>query len=86
MFVILTYDINKNKVKIVKKICDRYLHHIQNSVFEGTISEAKLKDLKSKLDKVVNKDIDSICIYKFDSVKYAKKEQIGLSSVFGNII
>ena len=45
MYVILVYDINSdgNGQKVLNrvfKICKRYLTHIQNSVFEGELSEA----------------------------------------------
>lgn len=41
MFVILVYDINIKRNKKVLKICRRYLNHVQKSVFEGVITEAK---------------------------------------------
>lgn len=37
MFVVLTYDISGPHIQKVLKICRRYLIHVQNSVFEGTI-------------------------------------------------
>ena len=46
MFVILVYDINIKRNKKVLKICRRYLNHVQKSVFEGVITEAKLKKSK----------------------------------------
>ena len=49
MFIILTYDVNKNRVNKVHKICLKYLIHIQKSVFEGMITQAKLDKLKKEL-------------------------------------
>ena len=86
MFVILTYDINKKRVNKILKICKRYLIHIQNSVFEGNITNSKLGELKNKIDRIIIKEIDRVCIYKFDSIKYAKKEQIGYVQEFSNQI
>ncbi len=86
MFIILTYDINKKRVTKVKKVCRKYLYHVQLSVFEGNITEAKLTKLKEELKKIIKVEVDQIAIYEFDSLKYAKKEQIGYCKVISNII
>jgi len=86
MFIIFTYDVNRKRVKKVMTICRKYLNHRQNSVFEGYITEAKLNRLKQEVEKVIDTNKDSVCIYKLGSTKYASIEQIGMSKVFDNII
>lgn len=86
MFVILTYDVNKKRVNKIKKICKKYLVHVQNSVFEGNITDSRLNKLKKEIEKNIIVEVDQICIYKFDSVKYASKEQIGYCKVISNQI
>ena len=86
MFAILTYDVGQKRVSRVMKICRKYLLHVQNSVFEGTITEARLNKLKAELENKIEKEADSICIYEFDSVKYARKEQIGSVATYQTII
>jgi len=86
VFVILTYDVGAKRVSRVMKTCRRYLVHVQNSVFEGTITMARLNALKVELEKKIEKGVDSICIYEFDSIRYSRKEQIGVADVFTNII
>ena len=49
MFVILTYDVNQKRVKKALSVCRRYLIRVQRSVFEGHITEMKLKKLKREL-------------------------------------
>ena len=78
MFVILTYDVNKKRVSKVMKICRRYLHHYQRSVFEGMITDAKLEKLKREIKKNICTTEDSICIYKIGSIKYTSREEIGV--------
>ncbi|EHL19476.1 hypothetical protein HMPREF9628_00197 [Peptoanaerobacter stomatis] len=51
MYIILVYDISLENggAKIWRdtyKICKKYLSHVQNSVFEGEISESQLFELK----------------------------------------
>ena len=46
MFTIVVYDINVKRTARVMRICKKYLEHVQKSVFEGSITEAKLNKLK----------------------------------------
>lgn len=78
MFVILVYDIGVKRVAKVLKTCRKYLYWVQNSVFEGEISEVNLTKLKGELSKIINKDVDSIIIYSFRTTKYSSIEIIGL--------
>ena len=77
MKIILIYDMTDNKSDKIKKICRKYLNHIQFSVFEGLITKSTLIELKSKLNNVIEKDKDSIIIYIVDNKKWLKKEIIG---------
>lgn len=86
MFVILVYDINKKRVGKVLKICRKYLVHVQRSVFEGNITEAKLKNLKRELQKIICPDEDAIFIYSTDYLRYMGKESIGKMEDLSNII
>ncbi len=77
MFVILVYDIREKRVGKILKICRKYLNWVQNSVFEGEITRAKLLKLKTELKKIIKKDEDSILIYKFRTLKYYEREVMG---------
>ena len=43
MYVIVVYDVGEKRVGKMLKLCRQYLCWIQNSVFEGALSEAKLR-------------------------------------------
>ena len=45
MYVIAVYDVGQKRVGKMLKLCRRYLNWIQNSVFEGEITDVKLKEL-----------------------------------------
>jgi len=80
MYVILVYDISLiekkgNKVlRNIYKICKKYMNHIQNSTFEGELSNSQITALQSELDKFIRKDVDSIIIFKSRNEKWLKKE------------
>lgn len=78
MFVILVYDINVKRVAKVLKCCRKYLYWVQNSVFEGEISESNYKKLKMELSKIIKTEEDSVIFYTFRTTKYSKRESIGI--------
>lgn len=78
MFVIVVYDIGVKRVTKVLKTCRKYLYWVQNSVFEGEISEVNLTKLKGDLNKIINKAEDSVIIYSFRTTKYSNIEIMGL--------
>ena len=86
MYIVLVYDVNIKRVNKVKKICLRYLSHIQNSVFEGYITVSKINRLKNDLKQIINAKEDSICIYKIPYIKFIKKEKIGYIKDIDNYI
>ncbi|NLW55903.1 MAG: CRISPR-associated endonuclease Cas2 [Firmicutes bacterium] len=78
MFIILVYDVGQKRVAKVLKKCRQYLYWVQNSVFEGEITPAKLKMLKEELKRIIDKTEDSVIIYNLRTTKYASREVIGL--------
>ena len=63
MYVILVYDCGEKRVGKMLKLCRKYLNWIQNSVFEGEITEVKLKELTLKAEKIMNNDEDSLIVF-----------------------
>ncbi|MBI2953914.1 MAG: CRISPR-associated endonuclease Cas2 [Chloroflexi bacterium] len=78
MFVIVVYDANESRVAKYLKTLRRYLTWVQNSVFEGEIEEPGLRKLKAELARYLNKDEDSVVIYKFRSRAYYERDELGL--------
>ena len=78
MYLILVYDFGEKRVGKALKICRRRLNWVQNSVFEGEITESQLKKLQLELKKLHNPEEDSILFYRFRSEKAMKKTCIGL--------
>ncbi|MCD6148197.1 CRISPR-associated endonuclease Cas2, partial [bacterium] len=78
MYVIIVYDVEENRVSKVCKFLRLYLHWIQNSVFEGNITESELKKIKKELKKIIDKNYDSILIFRMRDERYVDKEVIGI--------
>lgn len=87
MYVITVYDIGEKRVSKVHKIMNKYLHWIQNSVFEGDITKASLESLKEELRKKIKREEDSILFFVFSNKKQMKKEILGIEKAgIDNII
>jgi CRISPR-associated protein Cas2 len=77
MYVIVAYDVNVERVNKVKKFLRMYLNWVQNSLFEGELSEADLEEVKMGLSRIIDEETDMIVIYKLRSEKAMKREIIG---------
>lgn len=77
MYIILVYDIGEKRVGKMLKLCRQYLNWIQNSVFEGDITEVKLKELQHKAKEIMKIEDDSLIIFKSRDVKWLEKEIVG---------
>lgn len=78
MYVILVYDIGEKRVGKMLKLCREYLTWIQNSVFEGEITEVKMKELLHRATDIMNLDEDSIITFKSRDEKWLDKQIIGV--------
>lgn len=77
MYVILVYDCGEKRVGKMLKLCRKYLNWIQNSVFEGEITEVKLKELKYRAQDIMKPEEDSLIIFTSRDEKWLAKEIIG---------
>lgn len=78
MYFILVYDVGEKRVQKVHKLLKRYLNWVQNSVFEGELTEGKFEALRVELNQRMRSDEDSIIVYKLGSLRYTDREIIGV--------
>lgn len=78
MYVILVYDFGEKRVNKMLKLCRKYLNWIQNSVFEGEITELQLKQLEASAQDFMNPDEDSIIIFSSRAQMFMDKRIIGI--------
>lgn len=75
--MIAVYDVGQKRVGKMLKLCRKYLNWIQNSVFEGEISEVRLIELKQKATNIMDEETDSLIIFKTRQEKWLEKEIVG---------
>ena len=78
MHVIAVYDMGEKRVGKMLKLFRRYLHWIQNSVFEGELTEVMLKELKSEAREIMDESVDSLIIFTTRNAKWIEKEVVGV--------
>lgn len=83
MYIVLVYDIasangGDKRVGRMLKHCRKYLNWIQNSVFEGEITEVKLKEMLGGARKIMIEETDSIIVFKSREARWLDKEIIGV--------
>ena len=76
-YAFLFYDVNEKRVQKVFKICKKYLSHFQYSVFRGEITPSKLIELRTELNKTIDKEEDFICIIKLMNDNVFGEELLG---------
>ncbi len=78
MYVIIVYDINVDRVNKVKSFLRRYLYWIQNSVFEGEVTDSEFEIIYKGLMKIIDEEVDSIIIYKLRMAELLNREVLGI--------
>jgi CRISPR-associated protein Cas2 len=77
MYVILVYDIGEKRVGKMLKLCRQYLNWIQNSVFEGDITDVKLKELIIKCKGIMEIEDDSVILFQSRNSNWLDKQIVG---------
>ena len=78
MYVILVYDMGQKRVGKMLKLCRRYMNWIQNSVFEGELTEVQLKELLYEARRIMNEEEDSLILFKNRDQKWLDKQIVGV--------
>lgn len=88
MQVLITYDVEtvtpagKKRLRQVAKVCLDYGQRVQNSVFELNIYPADLVEIKSKLERIIDPQKDSIRIYNLGKNWERRVESLGRDDTY----
>ncbi len=77
MYCIVVYDVQQRRVAKMLRLLRKYLFWIQNSVFEGEIRESNFFKMQQEIEKLIDKDKDSVIIFKFSTPKWMERKIIG---------
>lgn len=77
MYLLLVYDVDQKRVGKVCRTLRRRLTWVQNSVFEGEVSEAEFKQIQADLSAIVDGASDSVLFYCINNPKGWEKRVMG---------
>jgi len=83
MMVLVSYDVavtspgGKTRLRRVAKECQNYGQRVQFSVFECVVDPAQWTKLKNKLEKTIDKELDSLRYYYLGANYKRKVEHVG---------
>lgn len=73
MYVIMVYDVKVERIGKVRAVGMRYLNWVQNSVFEGELTRAQIRELEHEIKDIIDAEEDSVLIYVLkDNTKFAR--------------
>ena len=78
MYIIIVYDIAVERITKVRQFLKQFLNWVQNSAFEGELTEGEYEKIKIGLKRLIEEKEDSILFYRASSKKWIKKEALGI--------
>ena len=75
-YVIIVYDVQAERTPKFLKYLRRFLTHVQNSVFEGELTEGTVAEVKETLDSMLEPE-ESVMVYQMSSEKYVERSVFG---------
>ena len=75
-YVIVVYDVQADRTPKFLNYLRRYLTHVQNSVFEGELTEGTLEEVKTTLESMLDSG-ESVMVYRMASEKYVDRVVFG---------
>lgn len=76
MYVVVVYDMQAERTRLMLKFLRRYLTHVQNSVFEGEVTEGDLETIRNRTREMLEPG-ESTIIYCMSSEKYVDRTVVG---------
>nr|WP_206537081.1 CRISPR-associated endonuclease Cas2 [Haloferax mucosum] len=76
MYIIVVYDMRADRTRLMLNFLRKYLTHVQNSVFEGAVTEGDLETIRNHTQSLLKPD-ESAIIYRIGSDKYVERTVIG---------
>ncbi|MDT7924873.1 MAG: CRISPR-associated endonuclease Cas2 [Chlorobiota bacterium] len=86
MYVVVVYDVEQRRVAKVCQFLRRYLNWVQNSAFEGELSESQLEEVIVGVRKLVNRTSDSVYFYVIPDRKWCKRRVVGVEKSLSDTI
>lgn len=86
-YVIVVYDVEVLRVNKIRIFLKSYLNWIQNSVFEGELTRAQMREITDGIKHIIDAEKDFVVIYVIQDKKFLNIDEYGKRKGFtDNII
>lgn len=81
--VLITYDVDttsdagKRRLRTIAKQCQNYGQRVQNSVFECLVDATQMRQLKDRLSRIIDPELDSLRFYYLGNRWHNRVEHLG---------
>lgn len=75
--MIIVYDVGIKRVNRLKMLLRQHLNWIQNSVFEGEITESEFREIERLITNNIEKSHDHVVVYVLNNNKYLDRHEFG---------
>lgn len=75
-YVVIVYDVQADRTTKYLKFLRSHLIHVQNSVFEGELSEGRIEEIKFTIEEMLE-DGESVVMYRVSSSSYVDRTVYG---------
>ncbi|MBI1920843.1 MAG: CRISPR-associated endonuclease Cas2 [Geobacter sp.] len=85
MWIVVAYDVNtetpqgRRRLRRVAQVCKNFGQRVQKSVFECQVNELKFEDLRRKLLREIDKELDNLRLYRLTEPRDDHVETYGLT-------
>ncbi|MBO0933000.1 CRISPR-associated endonuclease Cas2 [Fibrella aquatilis] len=76
-YIIAVYDVGQKRVGKMLKLFRRYLTWVQNSVFEGDLTGAQLRQLQQEAEAIMA-EADGVIFYQLRDERYSERTALGV--------
>jgi CRISPR-associated protein Cas2 len=76
VYVVVVYDVQADRTHRFLNFLRQYLTHVQNSVFEGEITEGDIEAINHRLESMLEAN-ESVILYRMTSEKYVDRTVYG---------
>lgn len=76
VYVIAVYDVQADRTRLFRNYLRRFLIHVQNSVFEGEVTEGELERMRNDLEEMLAPG-ESTIIYAVSAESYVDRTVFG---------
>ena len=88
--VLISYDVStgdeagKKRLRKVAKECQNHAQRVQNSVFEANLDYSTFMKLKDRLEKIIDKEKDSLRFYYLGNNWSRRIEHVGAKETYNS--